>query len=153
VVALFVFDHFILKAHVLTGYYNRPKQQLYYNHTTTTTSILQGQDDNTIQNDTATIQQPACPKMNKELAPQPLKKLSEVCASTLKARHPELQVEAERMRRARQEEEQADFSRGITHARSGDGGVVILVLDEVIAMSRSSHLFKILVNLTIFSAL
>jgi hypothetical protein len=38
------------------------------------------------------------------------------------ARYPELQVEAERVRRARQEEEQADFSRGITHARtSGDG--------------------------------
>ena len=42
--------------------------------------------------------------------------------ATLMARHPELQVEAERVRRARQEEEQADFSCGITHARtSGDG--------------------------------
>ncbi len=42
--------------------------------------------------------------------------------ATLMARHPELQVKAERVRRARQEEEQADFSRGITHAHtSGEG--------------------------------
>jgi hypothetical protein len=42
--------------------------------------------------------------------------------ATLMARYPELQVEAERVRRARQEEEQADFFRGITHGRtSGDG--------------------------------
>jgi hypothetical protein len=42
--------------------------------------------------------------------------------ATLMAQYPELQVEAERVRRARQEEEQADFCRGITHARtSGDG--------------------------------
>ncbi len=38
------------------------------------------------------------------------------------ARYPELQVEAERVRGAHQEEEQADFSRGITHGHtSGDG--------------------------------
>jgi hypothetical protein len=43
--------------------------------------------------------------------------------ATLMARYPELQVEAEQVRRARQEEEQADFSSGITHARTsaGDG--------------------------------
>ena len=41
--------------------------------------------------------------------------------ATLMARYPELQVEAEQVRRACQEEEQADFSHGITHARtSGD---------------------------------
>ena len=41
--------------------------------------------------------------------------------ATFMARHPELQVKAERVRRVQQEDEQADFARGITHARSGDG--------------------------------
>jgi hypothetical protein len=42
--------------------------------------------------------------------------------ATLMARYPELQVKAEQVRGARQEEEQADFSCGITHAHtSGDG--------------------------------
>jgi hypothetical protein len=41
--------------------------------------------------------------------------------AALMARYPELQVKAERARWERQEEEQADFSRGITHGRSGDG--------------------------------
>jgi hypothetical protein len=59
--------------------------------------------------------------------------------ATLMARHPELQVEAERVRQARQEEEQADFSRGKTHARSGNGDVTILVLDVAMATLRSAH--------------
>jgi hypothetical protein len=46
------------------------------------------------------------------------------------------------VRRARQEEEQADFSRGKTHARSGDGDVAILVLDVVMATSRSAHFIQ-----------
>jgi hypothetical protein len=58
------------------------------------------------------------------------------------ARHPELQVEAERVRRARQEEEQADFSCGITHASSGDGDVDMLVLDEAITTPRSGHFIQ-----------
>jgi hypothetical protein len=58
------------------------------------------------------------------------------------ARHPKLQVKAELMRRARQEEEQADFSRGKTHARSGDGGVTILDLDVAMATSRSAHFIQ-----------
>jgi hypothetical protein len=62
--------------------------------------------------------------------------------ATLMARHPELQVEAERVRPARQEEEQADFSHGIAHARSGDGDVAILVLDEAIPTSRSGHFIQ-----------
>jgi hypothetical protein len=37
------------------------------------------------------------------------------------AQHLELQFEAEGLRRERQEEEQADFSGGITHGHSGDG--------------------------------
>jgi hypothetical protein len=63
--------------------------------------------------------------------------------ATLMAHHLELQVEAEGARRARQEEEQADFSGGMTHARSGDvdGDVPILVSDEAVATSRSGHAF------------
>jgi outer membrane protein TolC len=38
--------------------------------------------------------------------------------ATLMARHPELQVKAEQVRPARQEEEQAGFFCGITHART-----------------------------------
>jgi hypothetical protein len=67
--------------------------------------------------------------------------------ATLMARHQVLQVAAERVRRARQEEEQADFSGGITHARSGDGDVAILVLVEAMATHQGAAiLFKILVN-------
>jgi hypothetical protein len=62
--------------------------------------------------------------------------------ATLMARHPELQAEAEQVRRARQEEEQADFSCGKTHVRSGDGDVAILVLDVAMATSRSGHFFQ-----------
>jgi hypothetical protein len=62
--------------------------------------------------------------------------------ATLMARHPELQVEAEQVRRARQEEEQPDFSPGITHVRSRDGDVAILVLDEAITTPRSGHFIQ-----------
>jgi hypothetical protein len=49
---LLVYDHFILKPHALTGYYNcqqhhQQKQQPYYNNTTTTITILQRYDNNT----------------------------------------------------------------------------------------------------------
>jgi hypothetical protein len=62
--------------------------------------------------------------------------------ATLMARHPELQkVKAERVRPGvQQEEEQANFSRGITHMCSGDGDVAIL--DEAMAMSRSGHFIQ-----------
>ena len=66
--------------------------------------------------------------------------------ATLMARHLELQVEAERVRRAWQEEEQADFSRGITHARSGNGHFAVLVLDEAPQHQGVAILFKLLVN-------
>jgi hypothetical protein len=63
------------------------------------------------------------------------------------ARHPELQVEAERVRRTRQEEEQASyFSHGITHARSGDGDVVICFGMKRSQRQGADILFKILVN-------
>jgi hypothetical protein len=73
--------------------------------------------------------------------------------ATLMARYPELQVEAERNRRERQEEGKAVFSRGITHGRSGDGDVVILVLDEAIATPRSGHFVQIYSKLDNFYSL
>jgi hypothetical protein len=89
--------------------------------------MLQGQkDDNTKQYDKDTTtnmseyeQRPAAATFEeafRDVQPRP------GLEATLMTRYPELQVEAERVRRARQEEEQADFSRGITHVHtSGDG--------------------------------
>jgi hypothetical protein len=103
---------------------NRQQQQPYNNQTTTT---LQGQeDDDTKQYDkdrttnmSEDEQRPAAATFEeafRDVQPRP------DLEATLMARYPELQVEAERVRRARQEEEQAYFSRGIPHVRtSGDG--------------------------------
>jgi hypothetical protein len=104
----FLFDHFVLKAHALTGYYKRQQhhhqqQQPYYNHTTTPT-ILQGQENNRkrYENDTTTNRsedehRPAAATFEeafRDVQPRPN------LEATLMARHPELQVEAEGMRRA-----------------------------------------------------
>jgi hypothetical protein len=62
--------------------------------------------------------------------------------ATLMARHPELQVKAEQVKRARQEEEQPDLSPGITHGRSRDGNIFIWVLDEAITTPRSGHFIQ-----------
>jgi hypothetical protein len=66
--------------------------------------------------------------------------------ATLMAQHAELQVKAEQVRWAQQEEEQADFSCGITHGRSGDGDVAILVWMKRSQRQGTAILFKILVN-------
>jgi hypothetical protein len=87
--------------------YNRQQQQPYYNQTPT---ILHGQDDDktTIQNNTATNmsedeQRPAAATFEeafRDVQPRP------DLEATLMARYPELQVKADRVRGARQDEEQ-----------------------------------------------
>jgi hypothetical protein len=85
--AFFKFDHLILKANALTGYYNRQQPQppttttANNNNHTTTKPQPYYKDKTTIQNDTTTIRQPTCPKTNTDPQPQPLKKLSEIPAA------------------------------------------------------------------------
>jgi hypothetical protein len=75
----FFFDHLILKANTLTGYYKRQQQQppttttANNNNYTTTKPQPYYKDKTTIQNDMTTIRQPRCPKMNKDPPPHPLK--------------------------------------------------------------------------------
>jgi hypothetical protein len=125
--ALFLFDYLILKANTTTNAnnnktnnYNRQQQQPYYNQTPTT---LHGQDgDKTmIQNNTTTNmskdkQRPATATFEeafRDVQPRP------DLEATLMARYPKLQVEADRVRRARQDEEQySDLLRSY-HNREG----------------------------------
>jgi hypothetical protein len=82
--ALFLFDHLILKANALTGYYKQQQQPPTTttannnNHTTTKPQPYYKDKRTTIQNDTTRKGQPTCPKTNKDPQPQPLKKLSEM---------------------------------------------------------------------------
>jgi hypothetical protein len=87
--ALFLFDHLILKANVLTGYYKRQQQQPpttttanNNNHTTTKPQPYYKDKGTTIQNNTTRIRQPTCPKANKDPQPQPLKSFPRCATSS-----------------------------------------------------------------------
>jgi hypothetical protein len=143
----FLYDHFISHPHtILQQMPTIPppptrtilQQEPYYKDTTTIHNNTAAIQNNTTTNMSVDEQRPAATfgEALRDVQPRP------GLEATLMARHPELQVEAEWVRRARQEEEQADFSRGNTHARSGDGDVAILVLDVAMTTSRSAHFIK-----------
>jgi hypothetical protein len=114
------------------------QQEPYYKDTTAIHNNRATMRNNTTTNMSVDKQRPAATfeEALRDVQPRP------GLEATLIARHAELQVEAERVRRARQEEEQAAFSPGKTHARSGDGDVAILVLDVAMATLRSAHFIQ-----------
>jgi hypothetical protein len=126
------------------------KQEPYYKGTTATQN-----DATTIQNNTATNmsedeQRPVATfeeAFRDDVQPRP------GLEATLMTPHPELQVEAERVRRARQEEEQADSRMGL-HMRVVE--MVMWLFGFWMKQSQrqgATILFKILVNSTISKAL